>query len=115
MAEKVKPIVLTDTATGDKYTLEFNRDSVKFAEQRGFSLSNLDKYPTTIYDFIFYAFRMHHKNVARDKTDKLIDEGFGGVAGVPPAMLERLIDLYDASYGTLYDANEENPRIVVEL
>ena len=36
--ENVKPIRLTDTETGEKYTLEFSRESVKFAEQRGFKL-----------------------------------------------------------------------------
>ena len=34
--EKVKPLILTDNDTGEKYTLEFSRESVRFAEARGF-------------------------------------------------------------------------------
>ena len=115
MAEKVKPIILTDTATGDKYTLEFNRDTVRFAESRGFVVGDIDKFPMTIYDLFFYSFRMHHRNVAREKTDKIIDDGFGGIAGIPIPMLDRLMELYNETFGTLYDENEENPRMVVEL
>ena len=115
MAEKVKPIVLTDTATGDKYTLEFNRDTVRFAESRGFVVGDIDKFPMTIYDLFFYSFRMHHHNVAREKTDKIIDDGFGGIAWIPIPMLDRLMELYNETFGTLYDENEENPRMVVEL
>ena len=116
MADKVKPIKLTDTATGETYILEFNREAVRFAEARGFSITEVDKFPMTIYDFFFYAFRMHHKNVSREKTDKLIDDGFGGIAGIPEGMLERLVELYAQTFGTLYDEKDnENPRVVVEL
>ena len=115
MAEKVKPIKLTDTATGDTYTLEFNREAVKFAESRGFAITEVEKFPMTIYDLFYYAFRMHHRNVPREKTDKIIDDGFGGIAGIPAGMLERLVELYADTFGTLYDENEENPRMVVEL
>lgn len=114
MAEKVKPVILTDSLTGEKYTLEFNRESVKFAEARGFAIMDIDKYPMTLYDFFFYAFRMHHRNVARDKTDKLIDEGFGGIAGLPEALIERLVELYVQTFGTAVE-EDENPRVVVEL
>lgn len=114
MAEKVKPVILTDSLTGEKYTLEFNRESVKFAEARGFAIMDIEKYPMTLYDFFFYAFRMHHRNVARDKTDKLIDEGFGGIAGLPEALIERLVELYAQTFGTAVE-EDENPRLVVEL
>ena len=32
--EQVKPIIIRNEETGDEYTLEFNRESVRFAEQR---------------------------------------------------------------------------------
>ena len=115
MAEKVKPIILTDTATGDKYTLEFNREAVRFAESRGFVIGDVDKFPMTLYDLFYYAFRMHHRNVPRERTDKIIDDGFGGIAGIPSSMLERLGELYADTFGTLYDEEQENPRMVVEL
>lgn len=115
MAEKVKPIILTDVATGEKYTLDFNRDTVRFAEARGFAIMDVEKFPMTIYDLFFYAFRMHHRNVPREKTDKLIDDGFGGIAGLPGAMVERLVELYAQTFGTTLVEDEENPRVVVEL
>ena len=114
MAERYNPVVLTDTETGEKYTLDFNRESVRFAESRGFAIMELEKYPMTFYDLFYYAFRMHHKNVPRDKTDRMIDEGFGGIAGIPAAMTERLLELYAQTFGTLADENE-NPRMVVDL
>lgn len=115
MAETVKPIVLKDVGTGEEYTLEFNREAVRFAEARGFAITEIEKFPMTLYDLFYYAFRMHHRNVSREKTDKLIDDGFGGLAGIPSGMLERLVELYAATFGTLYDEDEENPRIVVKL
>lgn len=114
MAEKVKPVILTDSLTGEEYTLDFNRDAVRFAESRGFAITDIERYPMTMYDLFFYAFRMHHRNVAREKTDKLIDEGFGGIAGIPSALIERLVELYAQTFGTAVEESE-NPRIVVEL
>jgi hypothetical protein len=38
--ERVKPIELTDNETGKTYTLEFNRDVVRRAEQNGFSIDD---------------------------------------------------------------------------
>ena len=115
MAEKVKPIVLTDKATNETYTLEFNREAVRFAESRGFVIGDVDKFPMTLYDLFYYAFRMHHRNVSRERTDKIIDEGFGGIAGMPEAMLQRLGELYADTFGALTEEEQENPRIVVEL
>lgn len=114
MAEKVKPVILTDSLTGEEYTLDFNRDAVRFAESRGFAITDIERYPMTMYDLFFYAFRMHHRSVSREKTDKLIDEGFGGIAGIPSALIERLVELYAQTFGTAVEESE-NPRIVVEL
>ena len=115
MAERIKPIILTDAESGEKYTLDFNRDAVRFAEARGFAIMDVEKFPMTLYDLFFYAFRMHHKNVAKEKTDRIIDEGFGGIAGMPAAMIERLVELYAQTFGSTLDENQENPRIVVEM
>ena len=115
MAEKVKPIVLKDTETKETFTLEFNRDSVRFAESRGFKISDIEDYPmTAIYDLFFYSFRMHHRNVAREKTDKIIDEYWGGIGGIPEGVLLRLGELWAQTFTPLIDENA-NPRITVEL
>ena len=77
---KVLPMKITDPDTGEVYVLEFSRESVRFAEQRGFKISELLDFPqTNIPNLFFYAFRKNHKNVARDKTDKFLDE-LGGLS-----------------------------------
>ena len=42
---KVSPIRITDPETNDTYVLEFSRESVRFAEQRGFKISELLDFP----------------------------------------------------------------------
>lgn len=113
---EVKPIILTDTETKTKYTLEFNKESVKFAEMRGFKLEDVYNYPMTkIPELWFYAFRMHHRNIAREKTDKLLDE----LKGIPNGMLERLSDLYMAPFEALTvldeGAERKNSTLTVEM
>lgn len=91
MDERIMPATITDNKTGDKYELDFNRDSIRFAESRGFELDNVAKFPVTgVADLFFYSFRMHHRNVARDKTDKLMERW----KGIPESLLTRLIQLY---------------------
>lgn len=115
----VKPLVLRipdDKGNATVYTLEFNRESIKFAEDRGFRLKDVSTFPMTkIPELFFYAFRMHHPNVARANTDKIIfgEEGFGGLGGIPDGVIERLFELYDVPFGTMVDA--KNSKIAVEL
>ena len=113
--ELVKPIRLVDNETGDAYILEFDRETVKWAEQRGFDPDMVTKYPMTAgADFFFYAFRMHHKNIARDKTDKILFDYLGGINETTGKILARLMELYYQCFSTLAD-EEENPRMAVEL
>jgi hypothetical protein len=97
--------------------LEFSRESGRFAEQSGFDVSDVIKFPMTkIPEFFFYAFRMHHKNIARNKTDQILTEALGGL---PDGMLERLITLYSVPYDVLInkseDGEEKNARMTVEF
>lgn len=113
--EKVNPIVLTDNETGEKYTLEFTRDTVRFAESRGFDISDLEKYPMTkIPDLFYFAFRAHHKFVARDKTDKILFEDLGGM---PEGMVEQLGRLYAAPFEALMpeEGERKNAKMTVEF
>lgn len=92
MDERVQPIKLTDPATGEVYELDFNRDAVRFAEAKGFDTSDVRKFPATkIPELFFYAFRMHHKALAKNQTDKLLER----LKGLPTNVLTRLIELYD--------------------
>lgn len=121
--EKVKPIILKDNEKNTEYTLEFSRDTVRFAEARGFIPDEIDKYPMTkIYEFFWLAFRMHHPNMAKANTDRIIDD-WGGIQNIPDGLLERLGQLYAAPFGTLTEdetdeekeEREKNRRVTVLL
>ena len=116
--EEIRPLILHDTESGQDYTLEFNRESVKFAEQRGFSLDDVDRFPMSkTYELFYYAFRMHHRNVSREKTDRIIDEDWGGIANIPDGVLERLGMLYAAPFGSLVEnkGDKNPPKVTVEF
>lgn len=112
--EKVKPIILTDTEEGTEYTLEFNRESIKFAEMRGFDISDVAKYPMSkLPELFYYAFRMHHKSVSKEKTDRIL---FDYLGGMPDGMAERLGELYSSPFDALRNENTgKNSRMTVEM
>lgn len=114
--EHVKPIIIHDTENAYDYTLEFNRETVRFAEQRGFDIDDVGKYPMTkLPELFFYAFRMHHKNVSREKTDRIL---FDDLGGMPSGMAERLGALYAAPFEALTNNGEKtakNPKVTVEF
>jgi hypothetical protein len=95
--------------------LEFNRESVKFAEDRGFKISEVGDFPITkIPEFFFYAFRMHHKNVPRSKTDEILVEQLGGLT---QKALTRLVELYTAPFDCMIADEDEvkNAKMEIEL
>lgn len=114
--EHVKPIILHDEENGIDYTLEFNRETVRFAEARGFDVDDVGRYPMTkLPELFFYAFRMHHKNVSREKTDRIL---FDDLGGMPDGMAERLGALYAAPFEALRNDGGEkakNSKMTVEM
>ena len=111
---KVNPLKITDEK-GVAYELDFSRESVKFAESRGFNIDELLTYPqTNIPAFWFFAFRKNHKEIARKRTDELLDL----LGGLTPEELERLVQLYNQPNETLIAIDGEarkNSKITVEL
>jgi hypothetical protein len=113
--EPVKPIIIHDDVNKRDYTLEFNRESVSFAEMHGFKTDDIDECAMTrIPELFYYAFRMHHMNVSREKTDKILFEDLGGAT---PELIERLAQLFTEPYRALYNATgkSKNPRVTMEL
>ena len=114
--KQIKPIILKDDNNGDIFVLEFNRDTVKYAEARGFKISAFDEgvVVSTTEELFFYAFRMHHPNKSRADTDKILYEK---LKGMPTGMLERLIDLYVLPINALKQDDEEakNSTMTVEF
>jgi len=115
--EKVNPLVITINETKEKFVLEFSRESVKFAEQRGFDINDVGKYPMTkIPELFYYAFRMHHKNISRERADRIF---YDELNGMPDGMLERLGLLYSEPFEALSaikeDGEAKNSRVTVEF
>lgn len=114
--EQLKPIIIHDTENEMDYTLEFNRETVRFAEARGFDIEDVGKYPMTkLPELFFYAFRMHHKNISREKTDRIL---FDDLGGLPEGAAERLGALYAAPFEALSgkEGNKaKNPKMTVEM
>ena len=104
---RVKPITIIDNDTETTYTLEFSRESVKFAEAHGFVFEDVAKYPITkIPELFFYAFRKNHKNIAREKTDKILER----MNGIPNGLIERLAELYAEPFESLNILEEGEER-----
>lgn len=109
--QEVKPITLTDEK-GNVYTLEFNRNAIKFAEARGFVIDDTLKFPMTkIPELFYYAFYMHHKGISKEKTDQL----FEGIGELPDGFLERLVQLYAVPLNTLTTGDGKNAKVSVTM
>lgn len=114
--ERIEPIKITDNDNGNVYILDFNRESVKFAEGRGFVLDDVPKFPGTMFEDIFYyAFRANHKNLSREKTNKLYEK----MGGVTDKVISRLVELYQQALisNNIQDEADlaANPHVTVEL
>ena len=111
--DRPNPIKITDPDSGAEYTLDFDRASVKFAEQRGFKIMEVADTPeTSVANLFFYAFRKNHKEMARANTDKILDD----LGGLLPEEVARLQELYSASISSLnVEGERKNSRMKVEL
>lgn len=115
--DHINPARIIDDQNGRTYELDFNRESIVFAERNHFKLEDALEYPVTgMRDLFFYSFRKNHRNVARDKTDKLI-ERWGG--GLPEALVKRLIQLYQQAQSSnaiiVDEESEKNSGLTLEL
>ena len=113
-AKTVKPIIIHDADNNMDYTLEFNRESIRFAEARGFVMADVDRFPMTkLPELFYYAFRMHHKNISRERTDRIFFDELGGLS---EEAATRLGELYAVPYEALNGGNEsKNSKVTVEL
>lgn len=115
MANEVKPIVLRSTENPNEvYVLEFNRESVRFSEARGFRIGDLDTFSmTSVEDLFWYAFRKNHMKVTREKAMDIL---YNQMKGLPDGMVERLAELYAVPVNTLaQDDDEKNSMMTVEM
>lgn len=112
--EVVRPITLRDEQTGNIYLLEFDRDTVKYAEQHGFDTSAKVLRITDMEELFFYAFRKHHPNMSKANTDKILYEK---LHGFPEGMVGRLVALFAIPYKALVqkEDDEKNATMTVEF
>ena len=112
--EKVNPIIIHDTENNKDYTLEFNRDSIRFAEQRKFVIDDVDNFPMTkVVEFFWYAFRMHHPSFSLSQAENLLDR----MGGMSEALGRRLGELWSVPYEAM-NYNEDkakNSGVTVDL
>jgi len=117
LTEKVNPIKVKDLETNHTYVLDFNRETVEFAEARGFTWDEVGDKPATLIPLIwFVAFRRYDSRISKAKTDKLLEDK----GGLKPKELKRLRELYDQCLAPLIaddDAEEDakNAKVTVEL
>lgn len=110
--ERVQPLVIT---VDDKvYTLDFSRASVSHAERMGFDIRTLgDKPLLSISELFYHAFYMHHPDVKKEETDRIL---FEELEGLTDGEVERLSQLLEQTYSTLIRKGErKNSRVTVEL
>ena len=114
--DRVKPVKVQDHVSSNTYELDFSRESVKFAESRGFKLDEVTDFPATkIPELFWYAFRKNHKNMALNQTSEILER----MGGVTPALLGRLSQLYNQAALTHLIISDEdaakNEEVTVEL
>lgn len=101
---RINPIIIRENISKKEYKLEFNRDSIRYAEQEGFDIQNIDtKQFSTVFDLFFYSFRMHHPEITREAADRMIDT----LGGLSNAVIERLASLYQKAYTSLMTGEDE--------
>ena len=114
--DRIDPIVITLEDTKETFTLEFDRDAIRFAESRGFKIEDISDYPMTkVPEIFYYAFRMHHRNVSKEKTDRILNDYFGGIGGLPDGFMERLGALYGQPFTVLEDKEGKKGKVTVQL
>ncbi len=112
--KRVEPIILK-YEDGTVYTLEFDRDTVAYAEKAGFKRTEITNNEMTMIPQLFFlAFRMHHPTMSKEKANKILFDDLGGMT---EALSARLIELYNAPYITLFNESGEakNPKLTVVL
>lgn len=98
-----KQIVLKDAA-GNRYTLEFNRETVDRMQRNGFVLDT-DRLYMSAKDLITGAFRMHHR-----KLDWTFIEPIWMVQNHRDELLKVLAEMFMEPTVTLMGADDESDK-----
>ena len=98
-----KQMIISNPTSGDTYTLEFTRKTVKLMEQQGFIAEDVNKKPMTMLPALFAgAFLAHHRFVKPDVIEKIY-------ARLPQKdeLIAKLVEMYNEPLLTLLDEPEQ--------
>ena len=97
------------------YTLEMNRDSIKWLEAMGFSIEEFDKKPITYYDLIWASlFIANHKDVNPNLALKLM-ETYEKSGKKPAKVVKFAIEEYQAFMNALSDIDSKENDEELEI
>lgn len=118
--EKVAPIRIKDAETNHTYILDFSRETVQFAEDRGFDWDLVGTKPGTLIPLIWFcAFRRYDRRISYEKTTQMLED----LGGMRTDWLRRLRALYDQSMASLIadpdkeesEEDAKNAKLTVSL
>ena len=97
------------------YTLEMNRDTIKWLEANGFSIEDFDKKPVTYYDLLWLSlFLANHREVNPNLAIKLMDSY--KASGKSPAKVVRFaVEEYQSFMNALADTNSTENEEKLEI
>lgn len=93
---------------GEKYTLEYNRESIQIMEQQGFSVSELTTKPMTMLPLAFQGlFYKNHRRTKKAFIEECFDK-FKDKQKLLSAISEMLVEAYETLTDNEGDENEGN-------
>lgn len=97
------------------YTLEMNRDTIKWLEANGFSIDDFDKKPLTYYDLLWYGlFLVNHRDVNPNLAIKLMDT-YKESGKNPSKVIKFAIEEYQSFMNALADIDLEKNDEELEI
>ena len=112
--EAVKPIRLK-FENGEEYILEFDAETIDYAESIGFDPDDFNKKAQSATTTFFnLSFRMHHPELTKEDTNRILYEDLGGLS---QEMINRLIALYNKPYNELMNKSgkPKNAKLTVVM
>lgn len=83
-------------ANGEKYVLEYNRNSIELMERQGFSVSELSKKPMTMLPLAFEGlFYKNHKYIKKDAVNDFYNK-FKDKGQLVEAITEMILECYNS-------------------
>lgn len=85
------------------YCLEYDRDSIKYMEMRGFDIESIGKMPATMIEILFEgAFYKNHKSLKKAKISEIFKQ-----LESKTELVNQLIEMVGETYNSLFDSDDE--------